>query len=189
MLCHNNFFLFNILFVILKLCVNVYILEHRLWQKLSDTFELDLQMVVNHPTWTLGMKLGLSARAMGRFKHSAVFPALKCFLFLSCSSNLVHSRQWPTSQVIWPPRDLFEFLVKVISISKPSEWEGTFIKSLPLREFHLITDFVGHWSPDVWAIWFLAELSLHQDRDFFSPLGDDHKSLSMTKKREWICHM
>ena len=40
---------------------------HRSQKKISEPLELELQVVVSHPVWVLGTKLGSSARATNAF--------------------------------------------------------------------------------------------------------------------------
>ena len=58
-------------------CVHVYIGAdtHRALKRAPDSLELELQVVVSHLMWVLGMESRSSARATHALKHLAISPA------------------------------------------------------------------------------------------------------------------
>ena len=58
-------------------CVHVYIGAdaHRALKRAPDSLELELQVVVSHLMWMLGMESGSSARATHGLKHLGISPA------------------------------------------------------------------------------------------------------------------
>lgn len=90
-----------LLCICMCVCVDsVHIVMHRGQERASDLLELELQVVMSHPTWVQGNKTSFSARAEYTFNHRALpaNPASEIYnfkLLLTSKSDITPSENTP----------------------------------------------------------------------------------------------